>query len=155
MITPSESEPVANFQPHVLYGGCAHDPNPELSCQLIVNTTLYPPLILQMGPKWEQSMSRGAQWFTFILSVVMSVWFVYNLYTGHCGWEVIFVTIIECKPPGPAPIHPAPLPWNFSKANERNAQPYVRGYTVTVRALRTSACRRRHRPSLAIDPPNP
>lgn len=95
MITPSEGGQVANFQPHVLYGGCAHDPNPELSCQLIVNTTLYPPLILQMGPKWEQSLSRGTQWFTFILSVVMSVWFVYNLYTGHCGWEVIFVTIIE------------------------------------------------------------
>jgi hypothetical protein len=63
-------------------------------CQLVVNTTLYPALLVDLGPVWEQVASRGTQWFTFVLSVLMTGWFVYNFYTGHCGWEVIFVTTI-------------------------------------------------------------
>eukprot|EP00192_Tetraselmis_astigmatica_P004280 CAMPEP_0117688934 /NCGR_PEP_ID=MMETSP0804-20121206/24156_1 /TAXON_ID=1074897 /ORGANISM="Tetraselmis astigmatica, Strain CCMP880" /LENGTH=500 /DNA_ID=CAMNT_0005501543 /DNA_START=150 /DNA_END=1652 /DNA_ORIENTATION=- len=77
------------------YPGTCPNGSPTDICALIVNTTLYDPLIVDLGPAWEQYFSRGTQWFTFILSVIMSIWFVYNMYTGHCGWEVIFVTVIE------------------------------------------------------------
>nr|QJF54429.1 cation channelrhodopsin 3 [Tetraselmis subcordiformis] len=82
------------YGPEPVFGSCA-DGNPETFCQLVVNTTLYPALLVDLGPVWEQVASRGTQWFTFVLSVLMTGWFVYNFYTGHCGWEVIFVTTIE------------------------------------------------------------
>ena len=76
-----------------------------MMCALVVNTTLYPPVFVDLGEPWEQVVSRSTQWFTFILSVLMSFWFVYNMFTGHCGWEVIFVTVIECKfPSRPADV---------------------------------------------------
>ena len=85
-----------SFRPEALPGTCSNG-DPDAVCALFVNTTLYEPLILELGPAWEQYTSRGTQWFTFILSVFMSFWFVYNMFTGHCGWEVIFVTVIECE----------------------------------------------------------
>ena len=91
---------VPTFRPEALAGTCSNG-DPDAVCALMVNTTLYDPLILELGAPWEQLVSRGTQWFTFILSVFMSMWFVYNMFTGHCGWEVIFVTVIECEFPRP------------------------------------------------------
>nr|AHH02145.1 protein 115 [synthetic construct] len=82
------------YGPEPVFGSCA-DGDPESYCRLIVNTTLYPVLVVELGPVWEQLVSRGTQWFTVILSIFMTLWFIYNFYTGHCGWEVIFVTTIE------------------------------------------------------------
>lgn len=79
------------------YPGTCSSGDPDAVCALIVNTTLYDPLVLDLGPKWEQVIALSTMWFTFALSAVMIIWFVYNMYTGHCGWEVIFMTVLECK----------------------------------------------------------
>lgn len=69
-----------------LFTGPSHD-------QAWINmTVIYP---INIGPEWEHMFARGTQWFTFILSVLMFVWYVWNLYSGHCGWEVIYVSIVE------------------------------------------------------------
>mmetsp|Transcript_12019 Transcript_12019/g.30763 ORF Transcript_12019/g.30763 Transcript_12019/m.30763 type:complete len:472 (-) Transcript_12019:54-1469(-) len=81
--------------PQPFPGTCGPGYDDDVVCALVVNTTLYDPLFVPLGPPWEQMVSRGTQWFTVILSILMTGWFFYNMYTGHCGWEVIFVTIIE------------------------------------------------------------
>lgn len=95
--------------PQPFPGTCGPGYDDDVVCALVVNTTLYDPLFVPLGPPWEQMVSRGTQWFTVILSILMTGWFFYNMYTGHCGWEVIFVTIIEVS-------RPAMLQWSLTVA---------------------------------------
>jgi len=50
---------------------------------------------LKEGSEGEKSGALGLAWFAAVLSIFMFIFYTWQFYTATCGWEVVFVSIME------------------------------------------------------------
>jgi len=50
---------------------------------------------LKEGSEGEKAGSLGLAWFAAVLSIFMFIFYTWQFYTSTCGWEVVFVSIME------------------------------------------------------------
>jgi hypothetical protein len=83
---------------------------------------------LSHGTAFEHKFSVGCQWFAFVFSILILVFYAWHSWKYTCGWEEVYVCVIECElraSPGPARrIGPGPhLIPSPSDACSRQDQP--------------------------------
>ena len=60
------------------------------------------------GTDFEQKFSVGCQWTAFVVSIGILAFYAWHSWKYTCGWEEVYVCIIECKPPARQHDHNAP-----------------------------------------------
>jgi hypothetical protein len=55
------------------------------------------------GSKFEKTMMLVCCWATFAISVAILLFYALHSWKATCGWEEVYVCVIECKSPRCSP----------------------------------------------------